>query len=73
MSSRKRPPSPTAKFYRVDDLAGFFDVSKRTIWSWVAAGHLPEPLRKPHWSGWPKAQIDKLLSKGGDVPPKPAA
>lgn len=68
MSRRKRPPSQHARFYRARELASFFDVNVRTIWTWVAIGQLPEPHRKPGWSGWPKPQIDQLLNRPGRPP-----
>jgi predicted DNA-binding transcriptional regulator AlpA len=34
-------------YLSVADLATRYGVSKRTVWNWVAAGHLPQPEQLP--------------------------
>lgn len=53
-------------WYRLEDMMRLFDVSARTVWTWTAAGKLPQPRRKGRrWTRWPKDEIDALLVRWG--------
>ena len=70
MAKRKRIRSPQCAFYSVAEVAELFDISERTVYLWADVGHLPEPIRRPKWTRWPKQQIDAvLLSFGRKGPP----
>lgn len=62
MPARKRPKSPKCAFYDVADVAELFGISERTVYQWADLGHLPEPIRRPKWTRWPKAIIDEILA-----------
>jgi predicted DNA-binding transcriptional regulator AlpA len=49
----------------VDDVAEHFDVSTRTIWSWVAHKEFPAPLRiGRRMRYWASEEINKWIEAG---------
>ncbi len=48
----------------VAEVAAVLDVSPRTIWAWVAAGELPEPVRKGRrWVRWRRREVEAWLAE----------
>jgi len=60
---RKSKPERPSPFYSMLDLMGIFGVSDRSLWKWIAAGKLPEPIRKSRkWVRWPRHVIDSIVA-----------
>lgn len=56
-------------WYRLADVCLAFDISERTVWTWVSTGKLPEPQRRgKRWTRWPKCAIDAVLTAWGIAP-----
>lgn len=62
MPARKRVKSPKCLFYTVAEVGELFDISPRTVYTWVDLGRLPQPRRTAKWTRFLKADIDAVIA-----------
>jgi prophage regulatory protein len=62
------------EFYRPKDLAKMFKVNASTIWRWLAAGYLPEPIKLAENStAWYAEEINEWIASRPRLTTKKAA
>jgi excisionase family DNA binding protein len=52
------------KLLNIDQVAGLFGVSKRTIEGWIRDGKLPKPVRRFGIRKWNSEQLEPLRKSG---------
>ncbi len=58
------PAGPSALLLSAERVAGLLGVGKRTVWTWDAAGKLPEPVRIGATVRWRAAELDEWTAAG---------
>ena len=60
-------------FFNIHDVARRYGVTRATIWSWMAQGRIPQPMRiTPGCSRWPLADLKKWEDeKRSECAPRP--
>jgi predicted DNA-binding transcriptional regulator AlpA len=64
-----------AEFLTVKEVAERLRVGTRTVWRWLALGHLPQPLRfSPLCVRWRMVDIDRFIDEAAQQreQPRPA-
>lgn len=46
---------------RAKGVAEYLSISRQTVWNWVKAGRLPEPIKVEGATVWRRADIDKFV------------
>ena len=58
-------PVIVSKYYTMDEVVEMFRVTRKTIYNWIAAGYLPEPMRRGKIVRFSKKVIDSILAEDG--------
>jgi prophage regulatory protein len=62
------------EFYRLKDLTQIFKVNASTIWRWLAAGEMPEPLKiAANTTAWRAEEINEWIASRPRLVTKKAA
>lgn len=63
MAPTTRPIDTTREYMTAKDVAAYLTVGESSVWRWLKAGNLPQPVRICGATRWRRADIEAAFNK----------